>query len=127
MYFQVEKWGLKAGIWQPRFFSARGKAEGRNGSRLPFACLRPPFFIAKIQNYANWFFQVFFCNVTGKKVKQITFFNFFVTPPKQLRKQPTGGPRSTRIRFTRNSPTAVFPKVLIPCTTRHITRPTRFF
>ena len=46
------------------------------------------FFNAKIQNYANWFFQVFFCNVTGKKVKQITFFNFFVTPAKQLRKQP---------------------------------------
>ena len=29
----------------------------------------------------------FFCNKTGKKVKQITFFNFFVTPARQLRKQ----------------------------------------
>ena len=68
-------------------FGPRPKAEGQNGSRLPFACLRPPFLNAKIQNYANLFFQVFFCNVTGKKVKQITFFNFFVTPARQLRKQ----------------------------------------
>ena len=33
------------------------------------------------------FFKCFFCNVTGKKVKQITFFNFFVTLARQLRKQ----------------------------------------
>ena len=33
------------------------------------------------------FFQVFFCNMTGKKVKQIIFFYFFVTPARQLRKQ----------------------------------------
>ena len=79
--------GSKAGKWQPRFFSARGEAEGRNGSRLPFACLRPPFFNAKIQNYANLVFSSVFCNVTGKKVKQITFFNFFVTLARQLRKQ----------------------------------------
>ena len=41
-------------------FGPRAKPEGRNGSRLPFACLRPPFCNEKRQNYSNLvFFKCF--------------------------------------------------------------------
>ena len=34
--------------------------EGGNGSRLPFAFLKPPFFNVKIQNYKNFVFSSVF-------------------------------------------------------------------
>ena len=55
-------------------FGPRPKAEGRNGSRLPFACLRQLFINENIQNYANFSFFLFvFHNVTGEQLNSMLF------------------------------------------------------
>ena len=63
------------------------RSRGSEWFEAAICLLETPIFQRKYKITGIWFFQVFFCNVTGKKVKQITFFNFFVTPARQLRKQ----------------------------------------
>ena len=64
-------------------FGLRPKIKGRNGSRLPFDCLRQLFITANIQNYANFsFFLIVFHNVTGEQLNSMLFLIFF----RQLRK-----------------------------------------